>query len=381
MATAYRIVLLHRGLDAFATRLKQAIFDAADDLAHVTKLLEFSNDLSHEDIPQVVVYLANERGRTDKGIEELIDAALKRDVSILPVIDEPESRGISKKIPKTIVHINAAFWTGQGQGVANSILEILGLIEAQRRVFLSYRRTETSEMAEQLHTALVQRRFDVFLDRFSVEPGADFQRRLEEDLSDKAFLLLLESNQLQESKWVRHEIAYAHARRIQILALTLPDCTERVRTIDNAFRRQLATDEISADGTLTSHALEQALETIEHSHARAIRRRREQILGSVTEKLRLKGCKCHPVADWCILAKSPNGESGLFWVTPRRPELGDFYALSQEHQRVTREGGFARLSGCVVHESGRIPERQEKPLNWLSRVSRRRLATVATCTI
>ena len=381
MATAYRIVLVHRGLDAFATRLKQALLDAADDLAHVTKLLEFSNDLSDDDIPQIVVYLADERGRIDKDIAKLIDAALKRDVSILPVIDGPESSGISKRMPKTIAHLSATFLTGQGQGVANSILEILGVIEAERRVFLSYRRTETSEMAEQIHTALVQQRFDVFLDRFSLEPGADFQRRLEEDLSDKAFLLLLESDQLQHSKWVRHEIAFAHSRRIQILVLTLPDCTKHVRTIDNAFRHRLTADEISTDGTLTSPALERTLETIEHSHARAIRRRREQILGSVTEKLRIDGCKCHPAADWCILATSPNGESGLFWVTPRRPELGDFYALSQEHQRVTREGGFARLNGCVVHESGPDPRASQKNAGWLSRVSRRRLATVETCTI
>lgn len=381
MATAYRIVLVHRGLDAFATKIEQALLDAADDLAHIRKLLEFSDDLSDDDIPQVVLYLANERGRTDKGIAKVIDAALKRDVSILPVVDGPGSSGVSKKVPEPIVHLNAAFWRRQGQSVVTSIFEILGLIEAERRVFLSYRRSETSEMAEQLHTALVQQRFDVFLDRFSIEPGADFQRRLEEDLSDKAFLLLLESNRLHDSRWVRHEIAYAHARRIQMLALTLPDCTKHVRTIDDAFRHRITTDEISSSGTLTPHALEKTLETIEHSHARAIRRRREQILGSVTEKLRIGGCMCHPVADWCILATSPNGESGLFWVTPRRPELGDFYALSQEHERVAHEGRFARLSGCVVHESGRIPERQKEPLDWLSRVSRRRLATVATCSI
>ena len=284
-------------------------------------------------------------------------------------------------MPDCISHLNAAFWRGQGTSVATSILEMLGLIETERRVFLSYRRSDTARIAEQLHTALAQQRFDVFLDRFSIAPGADFQRRLEEDLSDKAFLLLLESNRLQESPWVRHEIAYAHARRIQILALTLPDCSNFVPTIDDAFRHRLSAHQISGNGTLTPHALENVLETIEHSHARAIRRRREQILGSVTEKLRINGCTCHPAADWCILATSPNGESGLFWVTPRRPELGDFYALSQEHQRVAHKGEFARLSGCIVHESGPIPEHQEKSLAWLSRVSRRRLVTVRTCTI
>ena len=381
MATAYRIVLLHRGLDALATKVEQAILDAAEDLAHIEKLLEFSNELSDDDIPQVVAYLANERGCRDEHVAGIIDAALNRDVSLLPVIDNPESESVDGKVPKCIAHLNAAFWAGQGNNVATSILEMLGLIETERKVFLSYRRSETGEMAEQFHTALGQRRFDVFLDRFAIKPGVNFQRRLEEDLSDMAFVLLLESNQLRESPWVRHEIAYAHARRIQILALTLPDCTQYVPTIDNAFRHRLSAEDISSEGMLTPRALEKTLDTIELTHARAIRRRREQILGSVTEKLRINGCECHPAADWCILATGPNGESGLFWVTPRRPDLKDFYALSQEHRRVMQKGGFARLKGCIVHESGRIPEHQEKPLAWLSRVCCRRLATVGTCTI
>ena len=143
-------------------------------------------------------------------------------------------------------------------------------------------------------TTLVERGFDVFLDRFSVEPGVDFQRRLEEDLGDKAFMLLLESDGLEESKWVRHEVAYAHSRRIEILALTLPDCTHRVPAIDNAFRHKLAQGDVTAAGALTLGALARKLDAIELAHARALRRRREQILGSVTQKLRMEGCECQP---------------------------------------------------------------------------------------
>ena len=85
-------------------------------------------------------------------------------------------------------------------------------------------------------------RFDVFLDRFALPPGEDFQKRLDEDLGDKAFVVLLESSDLRNSPWVQHEITYAHSHRIEVLALTLPGVVEAqlVPAIDEAFRIRLS---------------------------------------------------------------------------------------------------------------------------------------------
>ena len=211
----------------------------------------------------------------------------------------------------------------------------------------------------------------------------DFQRRLEEDLGDKAFVLLLESSGLRKSEWVRHEIAYALARRIEILALTLPNTnrTELVPSIDDAFRLRLGKNDISSNRTLSTRALAMTLDEIELAHARALRRRREQILGSVAEKLRNDGCTCSLANDWCVFASGPNGESGLFWVTPRRPEPKDFHSLSKQHERVKQNGGFKSLQASVVHESGRLAEDYQELLDWLSSISGRGLATVGTCSV
>ncbi len=236
----YRIVLAHRGQDAFAQEVEQVAHAAAEDLSYPGGLLEFeSGPFSDEPIPQVVVYLASEAGRDDSCVNHVIQDALDNDIAILPVVRAGEGSTVSNKLPEALRCVNAALWEHGGAEVARSLLRMLGLVEAERRIFISYRQSETRKMATQLHTELVQRGFDVFLDRFSIEPGVDFQRRLEDDLCDKAFVLLLESDGLGESKWVRHEIAYAHAHRIQILALTLPDCTSRMREIDDAFRHEL----------------------------------------------------------------------------------------------------------------------------------------------
>ena len=383
MAAAYRIVFVHLDLEEFAKEVKVAVKNAMEGMSGIPNLLKFSTTLSKDRIPQVVAYLASSEGRDSKVVNKLIEAALARDVSIVPIVPGNERESISAKLPKCITHLNAVKWVEQGANVATSLLEMLGLVETERKVFVSYRRSETSELAVQLHTELVQRRFDVFLDRFSVEPGVDFQRRLEEDLGDKAFVLVLESSGLRNSRWVRHEIAYAHARRIEILALTLPDVepAELVPSIDEAFRLRVDTADIIDEGMLSPSALEITLDAIELAHARALRRRREQILGSVMEKLRNDGCTCSPADDWCVLASGQDGRSGLFWVTPRRPEPKDFHSLSQQQERVMRKGDFKCLQGSVVHESGRVAENHQELLDWISSIAGGELVTVGMCSI
>ena len=180
---------------------------------------------------------------------------------------------------------------------------------------------------------------------------------------------------------MRHEIAYAHARRIEVLALTFPDCTNHVYAIDEAFRLRLAKGDVMNDEALSLDALASTLDAIELAHARALRRRREQILGSVRQKLRMEGCECEPEDNWCVLAtRSGNRDSGLFWVTPRRPTTTDFRGLSQQHKRVAA-GGVWNLKGAVVHDVGRLADDYQELMDWLAGLSGNELETIGTCSL
>ena len=195
--------------------------------------------------------------------------------------------------------------------------------------------------------------------------------------------MLLESPELRHSPWVQHEISYAHARRIEILSLTLPGMgrSELVPTIDNAFRLRLDPSDLSDGETLSPDCLALVLARIELGHARALRRRREQILGSVTQKLQADGCSCSPVDDWCVVVHGPGGQSGLFWVTPRRPEPRDFHSLSRHHDRVKVDSGVGHLHSSIVHEAGRLAPDHQSVLDWLSGLTGTGLATLDTCSV
>ena len=258
---------------------------------------------------------------------------------------------------------------------------MLGLVEQERKVFLSYRRSDATPVALQLHTELMRCRFDVFLDRFAFPPGVDFQRRLDEDLGDKAFVVLLESSNLRNSQWVQHEIAYAHSHRIDVLAITLPGVCDQqlVPVIDDAFRIRLDENDLTPNGQLNAPALTSILERIQITHAKALRRRREQMMGSLRDKLHRGGCTCEPVKDWAIFATAENRKPAVFLVTPRRPQPEDLYTVHLVCHDVTDHASLSDLSGTVVHEVEHLPDEQQEVLAWIARIGQlkvRRLRSV-----
>ena len=282
-----------------------------------------------------------------------------------------------------IEHINATDWDAESAVATVALLTMLGLVEQQRRVFLSYRRSDSAHMATQLHTELVRNRFDVFLDRFALLPGEDFQRKLDEDLADKAFVVLLESPDLRDSPWVQHEITYALSHRIDILAITLPRVTKAqlVPAIDEAFRVRLEDGDCTTGGQLTSETLRSVLQRIELAHARALRRRREQMVGSLRDQLERDGCNCVPVEDWTILATGHGRIPGVFLVTPRRPRPEDLYAVHVVRRRMANRVNRGDLFGAVVHEVEHLADEQRSLLIWICDSANLRMRRLRECAL
>src|SRR5205823_14119402 len=112
--------------------------------------------------------------------------------SVVPIV--PAGGNPSTLLPTNDLRkINVAFWSKQITESVPAILSRAGLTTDEHRVFISYRRVETQPLAEQLFDRLTHEGFEVFLDRFSIDPGLDFQRRLHQELADKAMVVLLES--------------------------------------------------------------------------------------------------------------------------------------------------------------------------------------------
>ena len=386
MSPSYEVVLIHRGLDEFAREVAEAIRTATNEILVQPALLDFKfNSMPSigSESQVVIVYLGSTEGRSDITVTAALEDAVRRPFPVLPIVRSREPGSIYEKVPAVIEHINAASWETESTAATFTLLAMLGLVEHERKVFLSYRRSESTQLATQLHTELVRNRFDVFLDRFALPPGEDFQKRLEEDLADKAFVVLLESSDLRHSPWVQYEITYALSHRIDMLAITLPGVAESelVPAIDEAFRIRLREGDCPRGGHCTSETLRSILERIEMAHAKALRRRREQMLGSLADQLHRDGCVCVPVQDWAILATANGRTPGVFLVSPRRPAAEDLYAAHLVRRGVVDRTAHAKLSGAVVHEVEHIPDERRGVLAWIGEVGDLGLKRLRECAL
>lgn len=106
--------------------------------------------------------------------------------------------------------------------LAVALLECVGLLRRQRRVFVSYRRIESRTAAMQLHDLLTARGFDVFLDTHDIHPGEPFQDVLWHRLCDSDVMVMLDTQTYFESKWTRQEIGRARAKEIHVLRVVWP---------------------------------------------------------------------------------------------------------------------------------------------------------------
>lgn len=109
--------------------------------------------------------------------------------------------------------------------LSSAVLECVGLLRPQRRVFVSYRRTESRAAALQLHDLLNSRGFDVFLDTHDIRPGDPFQDVLWHRLVDSDVMVMLDTPSYFASRWTRQEIGRARAKEIQVIRVIWPEQT------------------------------------------------------------------------------------------------------------------------------------------------------------
>lgn len=328
----------------------------------------------------VALYFGSEVGCSSLGCHDAIEALLAAKVPVVPVLREDQ--GFSTTVPSSLTPINALFHAlDELITVSNFVLRSIGLTESQRRVFVSYRRSDALHMGEELWETLGKAGFDVFLDRFSIEPGADFQRRLEQRLREKAFVLLIESPDLQSSQWVLHEVSFAQKNRLGLLALTWNETIAAKKTLENLrpeSRHLLDAAEYTVQsdrqGNFTTAFLHALPRKVEQVHGKAMRERRRQLLGSVLVELDRRKLAWKPLSAWTVLVELP--ENGLdakrrvaMSVTPRPPEIPDLFVLDNLFAR----SGQPYDAAWLVHAATEDEETMEQ-LRWA--VGARRIGLV-----
>lgn len=220
----YQLIIL-----GYPNKFEQAILDLLfkqidelgmnRDMLHILKRDNFKNGY-HANYPAYCLYMGDINQETDLDILTI----LKNDATlILPIVSDLTK--FDESIPEILKNQNGFKLSNEEEipSLVSCILEGFCLIRTSRKVFISYKRSESSHVAIQLYEALEKSGFDVFLDTHSIRPGEPFQEELWHRMTDSDIIVLLNTTNFLESNWTKQELAKANSLSIGIIQVIWPN--------------------------------------------------------------------------------------------------------------------------------------------------------------
>jgi hypothetical protein len=240
---------------------------------------------------------------------------LARGIPVLPVVSNLNQ--IQVEIPSILQPLNCLDYSvGGAQRTATALLECVGLLPKQRRVFISYRRDEARDAALQIFDQLSARHFDVFLDTHGIAPAEDFQTLLWHRLCDSDVLLMLDTPNYFDSRWTSAEFGRALAKNISVLSVGWADSNPSKRTA-TASRVELLAEEVDpVTGRLNDEALQRICLKLEEVRSQSHAVRSVNLISNIRIAIQTIGGEFLGVgANRTVHAKLPDGELLVIYPT------------------------------------------------------------------
>ena len=282
---------------------------------------------------------------------------IKLGVPVVPIVSA--ATRVSAELPSELRSINAMFHDSADAGLRRLVttaLQCLGLLPAQRRVFVSYRREESADVALQLFEAMSARHFDVFLDTHSVSAAADFQAALWHRLCDSDVLLMLDTPGYFKSRWTTVEWGRAISKHISMLQLVWPGHTPE-RESHLATSKKLTTTDFNGM-RLTSEALADVALELERVRSVSVALRHSNMVGTLRTAIKDLGGSVEGVGPKrSVILKLPSGNQLVAYPVvgvPTSVDVHDCIDLSDQR------------AAAVVYDHLGISKEWSRHLDWLA---------------
>lgn len=192
----------------------------------------------------VVVFVVTDQARADDTLIQAMAGADEREWPIVPLVENRDTFDFALLPPALapLAKRNVMGWDQgipPGKAVCDTIRCYLGMdpFKRDRKFFISYRRSDGEKVALYIYRHLKDQGYQPFLDSQDIEGGENVQSRISQEISERDFILLIDSPAAAESEWVRHEIESAVEQRITVYSLRLADspCCAMADTLPYMF--------------------------------------------------------------------------------------------------------------------------------------------------
>lgn len=201
---------------------------------------------------------------------------------VLPVVQEANK--FADYIPAVLGSINAFILKDEKSvpKLRNRILSWFGLLDNTRKIFISYKRSDTTALAQQLFDTLLKKGYIPFLDSYSLESGVDFQEYLMNEISDADMFIMLNSSNYDQSDYTKAELVAASKLGIGILQVVFPASKNfeeaRISSVMHL------TNQLPSDSKYKQEVVEDIIYNMERYRAQGFRTKRRIIVDGLKSK-------------------------------------------------------------------------------------------------
>lgn len=317
--------------------------------------------------PAFALYFGNESANTKH--EDIVEKLIKDGTMILPICNQH----IEKEIPKTLKNQNAIkYYDGAENRIVNTILEAFELLRTTRKIFISYKRTEATSVAIQLHEALESHNFEAFLDTHSIALAEPFQDELWHRMTDCDAIVLLNTKGFLESRWCSEEFAEAGARQIGIVQLIWPDHNiDDIQQSSHISYPVQLTGENFIEGEyqdgdrskLKPEFIEQILQQVESVRARNLAARQDNLITEFRNMAEKNG-RTITIQPERLLTEDLSDKERIIYI----PTIGIPQSSSCQTAELKKElyGKEKNVSIKLIYDDLRIRAKWLNHLDWLN---------------
>lgn len=368
MIFKYQIIFLGNIENLASNAIKECFFEKIrmlgilEDSVQVIYADNFSRDYQNKQ-PSFVYYLGS---HTHKNRDvAILDELMKNGDAILPIYFSKD--GFYEEIPEVIRRMNGKLYDiNDNESYVNYALEFLRLLRINRRLFISYRRTESSAVANQLFDRLVRHNYDVFLDTYSIGAAQDFQEELHHRLTDSDVLIQLYTPGFMNSDWCKEEILAANQKQVGIVEIVWPDIDLDIHnhlcepiSLNNKDFVSIPIDENSK---LTDKTVKEIARKVESVRARNLAARQDSLIGEFVNAAKAVGRSV--IQEYRYLKeRNDNGTTQIFIPAVGVPQSYDCYK-SLEFKELLQSENVSTI--YLIYDDLRIKHQWIEHLDWLN---------------